>query len=271
MPPQGHQVKPHLRPRRCICQSPEIRATDRRFARAARSPITLLRKLLLGTAWLFALSSWLVPSYCMYSTVPFPVLWRSCSSLICHNTTPSLPLLSSSLPSLTSISKVTPRKRPHPPISVLLCSYLSYPSSSPPLFRPLTHPKSTINIMTDAFTPSQTIELISRTGAKKAHMRLDKLFINSCLSGPLLGFGCAVLVSVNASPWYQENAPGLIRMLGAMIFPIGLVMIVISVSLGGGRAGEGRCCVEGKEGGGWRGMERWRGEEVEGKGLCEVC
>ena len=61
-------------------------------------------------------------------------------------------------------------------------------------------------------------------------MRLDKLFINSCLSGPLLGFGCAVLVSVNASPWYQDNAPGLIRMLGAMIFPIGLVMIVISVS-----------------------------------------
>jgi len=82
--------------------------------------------------------------------------------------------------------------------------------------------------MTDAFTPQQTIELVSRTGAKKAHMRLDKLFINSCMAGPLLGFGCAVLVSVNASPWYQENAPGLIRMFGALLFPVGLVMIVIS-------------------------------------------
>ena len=80
----------------------------------------------------------------------------------------------------------------------------------------------------DAFTPQQTQELVTRTGCKKAHMRLDKLFINSCMSGPLLGFGCAVLVSVNASPWYQDNAPGLIRLLGALLFPIGLVMITLS-------------------------------------------
>lgn len=41
----------------------------------------------------------------------------------------------------------------------------------------------------DAFTPQQTIELISRIGAKKSYMRLDKLFINSFATGPLLGFG----------------------------------------------------------------------------------
>ena len=80
----------------------------------------------------------------------------------------------------------------------------------------------------DAFTPQQTIELVSRIGTKKAHMRLDKLFVNSLMSGPLLGFGCAVLVSTNASPWYQDHAPGLIRTLGALLFPIGLVMIVLS-------------------------------------------
>lgn len=62
----------------------------------------------------------------------------------------------------------------------------------------------------DAFTPQQTIELVSRIGTKKAHMRLDKLWWNSFMTGPLLGFGCAVLVSTNAAPWYQENAPGLI-------------------------------------------------------------
>lgn len=39
---------------------------------------------------------------------------------------------------------------------------------------------------------------------------------------------CAVLVSTNAAPWYQENAPGLIRTIGALMFPIGLVMIVLS-------------------------------------------
>lgn len=73
----------------------------------------------------------------------------------------------------------------------------------------------------DAFTPQQTIELVSRIGCKKAHMRLDKLFINSFMAGPLLGFGCAILVSINASPWFQNNAPGLIRFLGASMFPIG--------------------------------------------------
>lgn len=35
-------------------------------------------------------------------------------------------------------------------------------------------------------------------------------------------------MSTNASPWYQENAPGLIRTIGALMFPIGLVMIVLS-------------------------------------------
>lgn len=41
----------------------------------------------------------------------------------------------------------------------------------------------------DAFTPQQTVELVSRIGTKKAHMRLDKLFWNSFLVGPLLNFG----------------------------------------------------------------------------------
>ncbi|KAE9366506.1 hypothetical protein N431DRAFT_350351 [Stipitochalara longipes BDJ] len=80
----------------------------------------------------------------------------------------------------------------------------------------------------DAFTPQQTVELVSRIGTKKAHMRLDKLFFNSVMSGPLLDFGCAVLLSTNTAPWYQEHAPGLIRTAGALMFPIGLVMIVLT-------------------------------------------
>ena len=59
-------------------------------------------------------------------------------------------------------------------------------------------------------------------------MRLDKLFFNSFMTGPLLGFGCAITLSTEAAPWYQENAPGLIRTIGATYFPIGLVMIVLS-------------------------------------------
>ncbi|KAL8775887.1 MAG: hypothetical protein Q9194_003532 [Teloschistes cf. exilis] len=41
----------------------------------------------------------------------------------------------------------------------------------------------------DAFTPQQTAELVSRIGAKKSHMRLDKLWWNSFMTGPLIGFG----------------------------------------------------------------------------------
>ncbi|QIW97571.1 hypothetical protein AMS68_003089 [Peltaster fructicola] len=80
----------------------------------------------------------------------------------------------------------------------------------------------------DAFTTQQSVELMARIGTKKAFMRLDKLFVNSFMTGPLLGFGCAILVSTNAAPWFQDNAPGLIRMIGASMFPIGLVMIVLT-------------------------------------------
>ena len=100
----------------------------------------------------------------------------------------------------------------------------------------------------DAFTAAQTTELVSRIGVKKSTTRLDKLFFNSVMTGPLLGFvreavrsycltrpdeiiqGCAIVLSVNAAPWYQENAPGLIRMVGALLFPVGLVMIVLTGS-----------------------------------------
>ncbi|KAK5112196.1 hypothetical protein LTR85_011629 [Meristemomyces frigidus] len=80
----------------------------------------------------------------------------------------------------------------------------------------------------DAFTPQQTMELISRIGQKKSKMRLDKLWWNSVLAGPLLGFGCAITLSTNAAPWYQENAPGLIRTIAASFFPIGLILVVLT-------------------------------------------
>jgi formate/nitrite transporter FocA (FNT family) len=80
----------------------------------------------------------------------------------------------------------------------------------------------------DAFTPAQTTELISRIGAKKARMRIDKLFWNCFIGGPLISFGCAVALTVNTSPWFQTNAPGLIKTLAAAVFPVGLIMIVLT-------------------------------------------
>ncbi|KAI9752922.1 MAG: hypothetical protein M4579_005408 [Chaenotheca gracillima] len=80
----------------------------------------------------------------------------------------------------------------------------------------------------NAYSPAQTVEMISRAGVYKGNMRLDKVFFSSVSAGCLLSFACATSLSTNTAPWYQENAPGLIRLIGALIFPYGLVMIVLT-------------------------------------------
>lgn len=45
-----------------------------------------------------------------------------------------------------------------------------------------------------------------------------------------LNTSCAVLLSTDTAPWYQANAPGLIRTIAALTFPVGLVMIVLTGS-----------------------------------------
>ncbi|KAH9208026.1 Formate/nitrite transporter-domain-containing protein [Leptodontidium sp. 2 PMI_412] len=79
-----------------------------------------------------------------------------------------------------------------------------------------------------AYTPAETIELVSRAGVKKGNMRPDKVFLSAVSAGCLLSFGCAVSLSAYTAPWFQENAPGLIRMIGALVFPLGLVMVVLT-------------------------------------------
>ena len=45
----------------------------------------------------------------------------------------------------------------------------------------------------------------------------------------MVAFAVAAFLAVVTAPWYQENAPGTIRMVGSLIFPSGLVMIVYVV------------------------------------------
>ncbi|KAH9810092.1 Formate/nitrite transporter [Teratosphaeria destructans] len=88
--------------------------------------------------------------------------------------------------------------------------------------------QSPVHVIVNCYTPKETVELCSRAGVAKANMRLDKMFFSSFMAGCLLAFACAALLSTNTAPWYQENAPGLIRMIGALIFPFGLVTIVVT-------------------------------------------
>ncbi|RMZ17006.1 hypothetical protein D0862_01020 [Hortaea werneckii] len=79
----------------------------------------------------------------------------------------------------------------------------------------------------DAYTPQQAMQLIARSGEKKCVMRLDKFIYNSIIAGPLLGFGCAAALIAGDSPWYSDNAPGVIHTLAGAVFPIGLILIAL--------------------------------------------
>lgn len=69
----------------------------------------------------------------------------------------------------------------------------------------------------NAHSPKETIELCGRAGTAKANMRIDKMFLSSVMAGMLLSFACAVLLSTNTAPWFQDNAPGLIRTVAALV------------------------------------------------------
>ncbi|KAK8091737.1 hypothetical protein PG997_002098 [Apiospora hydei] len=79
-----------------------------------------------------------------------------------------------------------------------------------------------------AFSPAQTIELVGRAGVAKGNTRPDKVFLSGVSAGCLLSFAGAAVLSCNASPWYAENAPGLLRLIEAIIFPIGFVMVTLT-------------------------------------------
>lgn len=85
-----------------------------------------------------------------------------------------------------------------------------------------------LSVVHNAYTPKEAIEISSRAGAYKARMPIDKIIVSSVMAGALLSFAGACYVTINTAPWYQENAPGLIRMFGALVFPFGLVVIVMT-------------------------------------------
>lgn len=83
-------------------------------------------------------------------------------------------------------------------------------------------------VSVNALTPSEVVKLISDVGFQKGSMRLDKIFMSAFSAGALLAFACGTVLVCNASPWMQDNAPGLIRVLAALVFPYGLCMIILT-------------------------------------------
>ncbi|KAL4875413.1 Formate/nitrite transporter [Aspergillus karnatakaensis] len=80
----------------------------------------------------------------------------------------------------------------------------------------------------DAYTAAEVAEFIGRAGTVKGNMRLDKIFFSSVSAGAILALACGTVLSTNASPWFSENAPGLLRTISALVFPYGLVVIILT-------------------------------------------
>lgn len=94
----------------------------------------------------------------------------------------------------------------------------------------MTSPSNPFIASTAAYSPAEAIELVSRAGVKKGNMRPDKVFLSAVSAGCLLNFGSAAMLIALASPWYQENAPGFIRIIGALVFPIGFFEVILTGS-----------------------------------------
>ncbi|KAJ5110525.1 Formate/nitrite transporter [Penicillium argentinense] len=80
----------------------------------------------------------------------------------------------------------------------------------------------------DALSPFEVVEAVAKAGVQKGNMSLPKVFFSSVSAGCLLAFACGTVLSTNATPWFQENAPGLIRTIAALVFPYGLCMIILT-------------------------------------------
>lgn len=85
-----------------------------------------------------------------------------------------------------------------------------------------------MSLSIDAYTPTEVINLVARAGIAKGNTRLDKVFLSSVSAGCLLALACGTALSTNTSTWFQENAPGLIRTISALVFPYGLCMIILT-------------------------------------------
>jgi formate/nitrite transporter FocA (FNT family) len=85
-----------------------------------------------------------------------------------------------------------------------------------------------MSLSLDAYSPGEVVAQIAHVGVLKGNMRLDKVFFSSVSAGCLLAFACGTVLSTNTTPWFQDNAPGLIRTVSALVFPYGLCMIILT-------------------------------------------
>lgn len=75
-------------------------------------------------------------------------------------------------------------------------------------------------------TPQQTLAALIESGVKKAHLPVHKMLILGFVAGALVGM--AYLLSIRVSTVIPEQWASLATLLGAAVFPVGLVLIILA-------------------------------------------
>jgi len=76
--------------------------------------------------------------------------------------------------------------------------------------------------------PAETAVALIKMAVAKHNTRWDKTFFKAVLAGIMLSFGGLFdLIISGGSPGLNASNPGLVKLLGGFVFPVGLVMIVL--------------------------------------------
>jgi formate/nitrite transporter len=81
----------------------------------------------------------------------------------------------------------------------------------------------------DSHTPQETLHLAEQAGVAKANLSWTDLIVKSFLAGIFISIGGAFdLVLVGGAPGLRASNPALATLLGALAFPTGFVIIMLS-------------------------------------------
>ncbi|KAJ7770134.1 putative formate/nitrite transporter [Mycena maculata] len=76
--------------------------------------------------------------------------------------------------------------------------------------------------------PAEVATYFLKQGVAKHHDRYESIFLKAVLAGVMLSFGGLLSeVAQGGSPALTTSNPGLVKLLGGFVFPVGLVMIVL--------------------------------------------
>ncbi|KAG1897996.1 putative formate/nitrite transporter [Suillus fuscotomentosus] len=111
-----------------------------------------------------------------------------------------------------------------------MLGYATISNLASPLDLSGSHTTTTTMSISSALTltPAEVAVALVEQAVAKHNTRLDKTFFKAVLAGVMLSFGGLLdLIISGGSPGLTTSNPGIVKVLGGLVFPVGLVMIVL--------------------------------------------